>query len=145
MYKQIKGDRKKKIKGVRKKMKLTKEECLKMLNKLYVNSLLKCDDESIETLYQLIVEHFDNSFESEKSQLRYDLHFMEINFREAVDHMNEFLEKTIQLEKALDKGCKLLEKNVTKKQFCVDRYGEFDIDVPIRTKKEWKEFLLNED
>ena len=27
MYKQIKGDRKKKIKGVRKKMKLTKEEC----------------------------------------------------------------------------------------------------------------------
>ncbi len=135
-------------------MKLTKEECIKALNILkeqhdyllfhfhsnypYSNIMIGNVQKCFE---QLINEHFDTipTIDIEK-------------FIEASEKIkNEPLRPAVgvyevreikKLEKALDKACELLEKNVTKKQFCVDRYGEFTLDVPIRTKKEWKEYLL---
>ena len=104
-------------------MKLTKEESLIALYRL--TYLANCNSnvneivwsqilKEVNELDQLINEHFDSSLTQEK------------------------------LEKALDKACELLEPNVTKREFHVDEYGGFDLDVPIRTKKEWKEYLLNE-
>lgn len=123
-------------------MKLTKEKCKLSLNWFkgatcmgcsnnYPNCYSKCIEKYYNTLDQLINEHFASSECRVESSLTREKNLI-INLVSEID----------KLEKALDKACELLEKNVTKKQFCVDRYGEFDIDIPIRTKKEWKEYLL---
>ena len=134
----------------------------------YPDCCSKCIEKYNNTLKQIIDEHFESSasrvessltrydndmtttlthMESqvdkltiENSQLRYDLKFIDINYREAVDHMNEFLEKTIELEKALDKACELLVEATSQVH---DIYDEMLDDYSwINSKDEWKEYLL---
>ena len=49
-----------------------------------------------------------------------------------------------RLEKALDKACGLLAENVTEMKSDFDGYALLEWVEPIRTKEEWKEYLLNE-
>ena len=55
------------------------------------------------------------------------------------------MEYIARLEKALDKACELLEKNVTNTEWVDDAVWDYKIEKPIRTKEEWKEYLFNED
>ena len=59
--------------------------------------------------------------------------------------LNDELKDRIELlEKALDKACALLEENLRGKKFHDDRLGDFYLDVPIKTKEQWKEWCLDD-
>lgn len=59
------------------------------------------------------------------------------------DIIGELAKEVLELERALDKACEKLA--FTSNKHCIDELGSFTLGEINRTKKQWKEWLMNDD
>lgn len=74
----------------------------------------------------------------------YKANYHDYSKKQLLRIIDELQNKIYKLEKALDKACEMLSSNVTTKVHEYDEYGEFDYEIPDKTKNEWKEEMLQD-
>ena len=91
------------------------------------------------------MQEWGNSFYLERiEELEEEVNELKLDLDMYRDYFQQRTLECYKLEKALDNACELLEEHVLEKRIFVGEYCEFDFLKPIRTKEEWKEYLLNE-
>lgn len=113
----------------------------------YIIDLIK-EQPKIEN--SLGFEHFNLHADSTLKNMTKDelisyIHMLHHNWSCTDTRCCNTIEMNYELEKALDKACEMLSSNVTTKVHEYDEYGEFNYEIPDKTKNEWKEELLQDE